>query len=111
MVYKLGIYKLHDQTKYGLNQLNYEEGKLFKWMIQEYQAAVSWADFQERTAKPVVEAAVKAEQAKRREGNITFRWEYYFLYRIRFDLLRNVGIRSGELPGEISDMLIEEEKE
>ncbi|MDP3698541.1 MAG: hypothetical protein Q8R47_03060 [Nanoarchaeota archaeon] len=105
MTYLLGIYKLHDKTQYSLNQLSYKEAKLFKWMMAEYQAAASWADFQERTAKPIVEAAGKAEEQKRKEGKEEFKWEYHSLYRIRFDLLRNVGIRTGELRGELSDML------
>ena len=111
MVYRLGIYRLHDKTQYSLNSLSHEEAKLFKGMMKEYNSAKSWADFQERTAKPIVEAAGKAEWDKRREGNNNFTWENYFLYRIRADLLRNVGIRTGELPGELSDMIIQEEKE
>ena len=111
MPYKFGIYKLHDKTRYDLDHLTHEEGKLFKWMVQEYQAAASWADFQEHTAKPVVEAAIKVQKAKRREGDETFSWENYLLYLIRADLLRNVGIRTGELKGELSEMIMKEAKE
>jgi len=110
MAYQLGIYRLHDKTQYSLNRVSYEEGKLFKWMMAEYKAAISWADFQERTAKTIVEAAGKVEDVKRRAGDLSFRWEWYFLYRIRSDLLRNVGIRTDELPGELSEMIISEEK-
>ncbi|GEM_PF-3633974 len=111
MVYQLGIYRLHDKTQYSLNKISYKEGKLFKWMMDEYRAATSWADFQERTAQTIVAAAGRAEEEKRREGDLSFRWEWYLLYRIRSDLLRNVGIRTGELPGELSEMIISEEKE
>ncbi len=110
MTYQLGIYKLHDKTQYNLNQLSYKEAKLFQWMMKEYQTATSWADFQESTAKLIAEAAGKAEEDKRREGDVTFKWENYLLYRIRCDMLKNVGIRSGELKGELSDMILKEEK-
>lgn len=107
----MGVYKLHDKTRYNLDLLSYEEVKLFKWMMKEYQAATSWAEFQERTAKRVVETAVKIQKSKRRKGDEKFTWENYSLYRIRFDMLRNVGIRTDELKGELSDMIIEEKKE
>ncbi|MEK6939222.1 MAG: hypothetical protein AABX31_00695, partial [Nanoarchaeota archaeon] len=77
MAYNIGVYKLHDKTKYGLNNLSYEEAKLFKWMMQEYQTATSWADFQERTAKKVLDASLKIQESKRREGDNNFRWENY----------------------------------
>ncbi len=111
MSYKIGVYKLHDQTRYSLNQLTHQEAKLFFWMTREYKTAASWEDFQERTARPVVEAALKVQEEKRKEGDEKFKWEDYLLYRIRFDLLRNVGIRTGELKGELSDMIIEAKKE
>lgn len=111
MSYKIGVYKLHDHTRYSLDQLTHQEAKLFFWMTQEYKTAASWAAFQERTAKPIVEAALKVQEEKRKEGDEKFKWENYLLYRIRFDLLRNVGIRTGELNGELSDMLIEAKKE
>ena len=106
MTYKIGTYRLCDKTKYDLNRLSVEEGKLFLWMMNQYEKAISWTDFQERTAKIVVEAAIKAQESKRRDGDNHFRWENYLLYRIRSDLLRNIGIRTGELKGELSDMLI-----
>ena len=111
MPYKLGRYILHDNTKYDLKCLSHQEGKLFLWMMEQYEKAISWADFQERTAKPVRDAVLKVQEAKRQEGDTNFRWENYLLYRIRFDMLRNVGIRTGELKGELSDMLMKEEKE
>lgn len=62
MAYKIGIYRLYDKTQYNLDHLTVEEGKIFLWMMQEYKTAKSWKDFQEHTAKPVVEAAIKIEQ-------------------------------------------------
>lgn len=111
MAHKIGIYRLHDGKEYKLDHLKPKEGKLFLWMMEEYLSAPSWADFQKRTAKPIVEAALKVQEAKRREGDEKFKWEDYLLYNIRSDLLRNVGIRTGELKGELSDMIIEEKKE
>ena len=111
MPYKLGTYRMHAGMEYQLDNLTYQEGTLFLWMEKEYLAATSWADFQERTAKPVVEAAMKNQQAKRTKKDLQFRWEDYLLYQIRFDLLRNAGIRTGELKGELSGMIMTEKKE
>lgn len=111
MAYKIGIYRLHDKSQYNLDHLTIEEGKLFFWIMQEYKTAGSWKEFQERTAKPVKEMAMKVQEVKRKVGDQKFKWEDYLLYKIRFDLLGNVGIRTGELKGELSDMIIEEKKE
>ena len=106
MTYKLGTYRTHSGKEYQLDNLTYQEGKLFLWMMKEYLAATSWADYQERTAKPVIETAMKNQQTKRKKDDHQFEWEDYLLYKIRFDLLRNVGLRTGELRGELSQMLI-----
>ncbi len=97
---------MHGGKEYLLDHLTHQEGKLFLWMMKEYLAAASWTDFQESTAKPILEAALKVQKLKRREDDKKFKWEDYLLYGIRSDLLRNVGIKSGELKGELSDMLI-----
>jgi len=81
-----------------------DEKTMFYRLMHEYQKVNSWEEFQKRTAQPVVKMAKKKSQ--RGDGTYHFQWEKYFLYRIRFDLLRNVGIRTGELPGELSDMVI-----
>lgn len=101
MPYKTRTYRTHEGKVYNLAQMTPTETQVFNWMMEAYKIAASWEQFQKWTAKKVVEAA-------RRFGKE--RWEEYYLYKIRSDLLRNVGIRSGELKGELSDMVIEEEK-
>ncbi|MBU0470325.1 MAG: hypothetical protein KKA62_06215 [Nanoarchaeota archaeon] len=108
MAYHLGKYRTIEGKEYDLCSLTPTECKLFNWLREEYINADSWKDFQDRTARPIVEAAMKA--AETRTGEKQFQWENYFLYKIRYDLLRNVGVRTGELKGELSDMIIEELK-
>ncbi len=110
MVYRLGIYKNHQGKEFNLNELTYEEAKTFRWLQQEYDQATSWDQFQERTAPRVKELAFKMAEQWKRRGHLVS-WEEHIIYQIRFDMLRNVGIRTGELKGELSDMIISEVKE
>ncbi len=105
MSYKIGTYHTHQGLELDLDYLTMEEGKLFFWLMQEYQTANSWHDFQERTAATIKETVMKAKQRSDEDG-FKVRWEEHPLYQVRYDLLRNVGIRTGELRGELSQMLI-----
>lgn len=109
MVYKLGTYRNYEGKEFDLNVFTYEEAKMFLWLRKEYDHATSWKDFQERTTTTVKELACKTADRWIRKGQ-EVRWEDHYLYQIRYDMLRNVGIRTGELRGELSDMLSEEEK-
>lgn len=101
MQLKMKIYRTHEGETYNLAQMTPQETQMFYWMMEAYKTAASWEQFQKWTAKKVVDAA-------RRFGKEC--WEEYYLYKIRFDLLRNVGIRTGELKGELSDIIIEGKK-
>jgi len=110
MGYVLGRYRNHEGREFDLNGFTYEEAKTFLWLRKEYENATSWKDFQERTAKRVVEVVSEAADRWKKKG-YHVSWESHCLYQVRFDMLRNVGIRTGELKGELSDMIIKEEKE
>ncbi len=103
MPYKLGTYRTHQGIELDLDYLTMEEGKLFFWLMEEYQTVNSWSDFQERTATTIKEAVMKTKQKMDEDGFKT-RWEEHPLYQVRYDLLRNVGIRTRELRGELSQM-------
>lgn len=102
MSYKTITYRTHEGKVYNLAQMTPQETQMFHWMLEAYRTANSWEQFQKRTAKKIIDAT-------RRFGKE--QWEEYYLYKIRFDLLRNAGIKNGELKGELSDMVMEEKKE
>ena len=105
MPYKLGTYRTHQGIELDLDHLTIEEGRLFFWLMEEYKTANSWHEFQERTATKVKETVMKKEQ-KLDEDGFKVRWEDHPLYQVRYDLLRNVGVRTRELCGELSQMLL-----
>lgn len=94
-------YRTHEGETINLAQMTPSETQVFNWMMEAYKTAASWEQFQKWTAKKVVEVS-------RRFGKE--QWEGHYLYKIRSDLLRNVGIRTCELQGELSDMIIEVKK-
>lgn len=105
MPYKIGTYRTHQEIELDLDHLTLEEGRLFFWLMEEYQTADSWQGFQERTATTIKEVVMNAKQRLDEDG-FKVRWEEHPLYQVRYDLLRNVGIRSGELRGDLSQMLL-----
>ena len=107
MTYKLGMYKIYTGGNFNLEELDHDHQKHFLWLMQEYEAATSWKDFQERTAAATVQLCLK-HQEKLAKKEIKWNWEEAKIYQIRFDMLRNVGIRTGELKGELSDMIIKQ---
>ena len=91
-------YKTKDR-KYDLSQLTSEERVLFDRLMEEYRSASSWPSFQQHTARPTLGLA------KRINGD---NWRDHPLYQIHLDLMGNVGVRSGKMEGELSDMIVEE---
>lgn len=105
MPYKIGTYQTHQGIELDLDHLTIEEGKLFFWLMKEYKITNSWCEFQERTATKVKEMVMKKEQKLDEDGFIV-KWEDHPVYQVRYDLLRNVGIRTKELRGELSQMIV-----
>lgn len=101
MGYHIGKYRTHDGSEYNLVNLDHGESKLFRELMAAYESATSWKEFQDLTAKKTLEFT------RERMKKSSLPWENYYIYKIRFDMLRNVGIRMGELKGELSDMLID----
>ena len=73
------------------------------WMLAEYSGARSWTEFYSRTAQGIINYV---KNAVREEGAD---WQKHPVYLIHLDLVANVGIRAGELEGELSDMLIDDD--
>ncbi|MEK6853169.1 MAG: hypothetical protein AABX64_00635 [Nanoarchaeota archaeon] len=105
MSYKIGTYRTHLGIELDLDDLALEEGRLFFWLMEKYRTADSWHGFQEHTAATIKETVMKAKQRSDEDG-FKVRWEEHPLYQVRYDLLRNVGIRTKELPGDLSQMLL-----
>ncbi|MEK6899568.1 MAG: hypothetical protein AABX05_00435 [Nanoarchaeota archaeon] len=109
MPYKIGRYRTESKKEYDLDALTHEEGEMFLWLMHEYQTTSSWKEFQERTADPIKDFAMKMQRIMEKNGQ-SLHWEDETVYIVRADLLRNVGIRNGELKGDLSDMILPEEK-
>lgn len=103
MVYKLGKYRTYEGKEFTL-RLDSKEKQLFQFMWKAYENATSWLQFQELTAETVKNFARHISRDSRDKE--LFKWEGYQLYQIRADLLRNVGVKTGELKGELSDMFV-----
>lgn len=86
------------EEEFDLNGFSGEERKLFEWLMGEYGTAKHWVTFQQRTARIIVDAVQKI---------YTVKWGSSALYKIQLDLVANVGIKEGQLKGDLSDMIVE----
>jgi len=85
--------------EYDIMHFNEKERELFDWMMEEYNnSELSWTQFQETTSQRLTDELKKLGYEK---------WRDHPLYHIHFDLVGNVGIRSGELSGDLSEMVID----
>ncbi len=72
-----------------------DEQKMLNWLMDKSKKAASWLNFENYTANAVIETAKKTRTD----------WQNHPLYKIQLDLVARIGIRTGELSGEISDVL------
>ena len=87
------LYKTREGSEYEISSP--EEKKMLNWLMDESEKAASWIDFQNQTANAVIEAAKKTRTD----------WQNHPLYIIQLDLVAKAGVRTGELRGEISDIV------
>ena len=93
-------YKTRDKV-YDIDSLTIEEHVAFKRMMQEYGSgqAPPWNVFHQKW-EPLIAAL-----ARMRHGT---RWQDQPIYKIKLDLVRNIGIQQGELEGKLSAMVVEQ---
>jgi hypothetical protein len=101
MGYNLGQHFAVSGEVIEMGSVEPNEKKLYDELIEDSKSATSWKHFQELTARKTVELVKKYAEKNKSD------WYDHVLVTVRMDLLRRVGIRTGELPGEISDKVSE----
>ena len=92
------VYRTHEGKEFDTSQFSSEEKTCFDWLLSQYNSVHHWMAFHSRVAQGVCNLTQKLYGTK---------WTEHPLNRIELDLMANVGIREGQLRGELSEMLVE----